>query len=134
MEKGDIYPRVKCVVNTCTHFVTGDYCSAGNIDIMHEEEGRMSQLIEQTMCKTYAHASSVANMIGSMDNVNWSGATSKMFTGGDMYPTITCVVNSCEYWKDGNYCVAEAIEVTGMQADECQDTNCQTFRRKQGAS
>lgn len=133
MEKGDIYPRVKCVVDTCTHYVTGDYCSAGNIDIMHEEEDRMSQITEQTMCKTFAQASSFANMLGSLDNVNWGGSVSKLFAGGDMNPTITCVVNSCEYWKDGNYCVAEAIEVSGRHADECQDTNCQTFRNKQGA-
>lgn len=133
MEKGDIYPRVKCVVDTCTHYATGDYCSARNIDIMHEEEGRMSQITEQTMCKTFAQASSFANMLGSLDNVNWGGSVSNLFAGGDMYPTVTCTVNSCEYWKDGNYCVAEAIEVTGRHADECQDTNCQTFRNRQGA-
>lgn len=132
MEKGDIYPRVKCVVDTCTHWVTGNLCSAGNIDIMHEEEGRMSQIIEQTMCKTYYHASSFANMLGSLDNVNWGGAASQLFAGGEMYPTVTCTVNSCEYWKDGNHCIAEGIEVTGRHADECQDTNCQTFRNKQG--
>ncbi|BCJ88429.1 DUF1540 domain-containing protein [Effusibacillus dendaii] len=131
MEKGDAYPRVKCVVDTCTHYITGDYCSAGNIDILFEEEGRMAQTIEQTMCKTYAHASSVANMIGSMDNVNWSGTMSHLFTGDQVRPTITCVVSSCEYWADGNLCVAEAIEVTGRHANECQDTNCQTYRKKQ---
>jgi hypothetical protein len=130
MEKGDAFPRVKCVVDTCTHYVTGDYCSAANIDILYEEEGRMAQQIEQTMCKTYAQASSVANMLGSSDNVNWGGALQGIFTGTSITPTITCIVDSCEFWEDGNLCVAEAIEVTGRHADECQDTNCQTYRRK----
>lgn len=130
MEKGDAYPRVKCVVDTCTHYVSGDYCAAANIDILYEEEGRMAQQIEQTMCKTYARASSFANMLGSADNVNWGGAVQGIFTGTSITPTITCVVDSCEYWENGNLCIAEAIEVTGRHADECQDTNCQTFRRK----
>ncbi len=120
--------KVKCHVNTCTHWLKG-MCGAGNIDILNEEEGNMSNIAEQTECKTFYKAEGVTDYLGSMDNVNWGGMTSSLL-GGDMSPSVTCVVNSCKYWNDGNECHADMIEVTGSHADECQDTNCQTYEER----
>ncbi len=121
-------PFVKCEVNTCTHWVPGNLCGAANIDILHEEEGRMSETAEQTECKTFYNRGGVSSYLGSADNVNWGGMVSEVLTPGrQMSPTVTCVVDSCRYWEEGDLCNAESIEVSGRNADECQDTNCETF-------
>ena len=121
-------PQVNCHVNTCTHWMSS-LCAAGNIDILTEEEGKMSRIDEQTECKTFNKRQGVASYLGSMDNVNWSGMTSTV-VGGDMNPSVTCVVDSCAYWGQDDLCQADAIEVTGSSADECEDTNCLTFKQK----
>ncbi len=119
---------MKCEVNTCTHWIPGDLCAAGNIDILNEEEGKMSRLAEQTECKTFYRRRGLANIMGSIDNVNWGGMLSEPFLPGlQLTPTVTCVVDSCRYWSTGNRCEAEGIKVSGREADECQDTNCDTF-------
>lgn len=65
-------PEVKCLVNTYP-LAPGNLCGAGNIDILNEEVGKMSQNLEQTMCKTFEERRGLANLIGSADNVNWVG-------------------------------------------------------------
>ncbi|AZR72152.1 hypothetical protein BBF96_01330 [Anoxybacter fermentans] len=121
-------PKVKCVVNTCTHYVPGDLCGAANIDVIHEEEGKMSKNSEQTQCKTFQIRSSFSNILGSLDNVNLTGALSEPFISGtQLTPSVTCIVDSCKYWDKGDLCGAEKIYISGRDADECQDTNCATY-------
>jgi len=128
-------PRVECEVNTCTHWLPGNLCAAANIDILHEEEGKMAQQKEHTECKTFSHRRGLANMLGSLDNVNWGGMlTGVLRDGVQITPTVTCVVDTCKFWQEGNLCTAEAIFVSGNGATECQATNCDTFVNKnQGA-
>lgn len=127
-------PRVLCYVNTCTHFVAGNLCGARNIDIMHEEETHMSQLVDQTMCKTFHEAGGVTSYLGSIDNVNWVGTALELTVSGHhLDPSVSCTVASCNYWAAGRICTAAAIEVSGVQADECQDTNCKTFEPRKEA-
>ena len=124
-------PEVKCQVNTCTHWIS-QRCGAANIDILYEEEGRMAQNVEHTQCKTFEKRSSLANLIGSADNVNWGGLVSEVFASGQqLTPTTTCIVESCVYWEKDNRCVAESIEITGENATECQDTNCGTYQNRE---
>lgn len=124
-------PKVKCEVNTCTHWLPGDYCSAANIDVLNEEVGKMSEDAAQTECKTFSERRGVANMLGSMDNVNWGGLTVGMFLDGQQVtPSVTCVVDTCEYWENGDLCSADSIMVTGRNARECQDTDCYTFKQR----
>jgi len=123
--------KVKCYVNTCTHFVTGNLCGAGNIDIMHENETQMAQIVDQTMCKSFHEAKGVTSYLGSMDNVNWTGTIAEMvLPGHHLDPTIACTVSSCVYWAEGRRCTANEIVVNGVMANECQDTNCKTFRNR----
>ncbi len=126
-------PTVKCVVNTCTHYLYGDRCGARNIDIMHEQETQMSENAEQSMCKSFSHAERIANYLGSADNVNWGGTVLGLVNPGyEVSPAVTCTVSSCAYWAEGAVCVAQTIEITGRDSDECQDTNCQTFEMRKG--
>ncbi|MBP1934329.1 DUF1540 domain-containing protein [Ammoniphilus resinae] len=125
-------PYVKCVVDTCTHYLLDNRCGAGNIDIMHEAETKMSEIVDQTMCKTYTHARNLNSYLGSADNVNWTGALIGLLNPDyEVTPTVACTVSSCKYWGEGAICVAEAIEVNGSAPfNECQDTNCITFERR----
>jgi hypothetical protein len=125
---------VKCVVDTCTHYLYGDRCGAENIDIMHEHETQMSQIAEQTMCKSFAYGRSLANYLGSADNMNWTGTAIGLVNPQYIVPvSITCTVSSCNYWGEGSICVAKGIEITGRDSNECQDTNCKTFEQREGA-
>ncbi|HHY06757.1 MAG TPA: DUF1540 domain-containing protein [Clostridia bacterium] len=123
-------PIVKCIVNTCNHYLPGDKCVAENIDILNEEVNHMSQNAEQTMCKTFAQKSGIANYLGTLDNKNWDGLVSAFKPGTQITPTVTCIVDTCKYWEQGDVCIAESIEVTGHDSRECQDTNCQTFAKR----
>lgn len=124
-------PVVSCEVNTCTHWLPGDVCAAANIDILHEEEGKMAERAEQTECKTFYGRGGAASYLGSMDNVNWAGMAVEPFASGrQATPSVSCVVDSCKYWRSGDLCEADKIKVSGRDADECQDTNCATFEPK----
>lgn len=41
---------------------------------------------------------------------------------------VKCVVDSCEYNKDGSKCVAKEILVEPKNAKSSDDTDCSTFR------
>lgn len=47
---------------------------------------------------------------------------------------IGCSVNNCSFWKAGNRCGAEKIEVNNMMGDQraykSDETSCRTFRPK----
>lgn len=43
---------------------------------------------------------------------------------------VKCVVNTCEYYQSGDYCVAEKIEVQPRNASNTEDTDCATFSPK----
>jgi len=121
-------PKVKCIVNTCTHWLPGNLCSAANIDVLNEEVGKMSKTFEQTECKTFSERRGLANMLGSADNVNWVGFAEELVGAGrQLNPTVTCVVDTCKYWHEGDLCNVEAIEISGRNAKECQATDCATF-------
>ncbi|WP_255298329.1 DUF1540 domain-containing protein [Brevibacillus dissolubilis] len=124
--------QVKCIINSCTHYLYGDRCGARNIDIMHEQETAMSQNVEQTMCKSFSHNDHLMNYLGSADNVNWGGTAMGLVDPAYMVsPSISCTVSSCKYWGEGSLCVANAIEVNGLSnSNECQDTNCGTYERR----
>lgn len=125
-------PRVKCTVNTCTHYLHGDRCGAANIDVMHEDETQMSTQHEETMCKTFSHARNIFSYLGSADNVNWGGSIVGLINADyPVEPTVRCTISSCKFWGEGSICLAESIEISGVNSDECHDTNCATFIRRE---
>ncbi len=40
---------------------------------------------------------------------------------------VKCVVDSCNYWNNGNQCMAETIEIQPPQASDTEETDCATF-------
>ena len=40
---------------------------------------------------------------------------------------VKCVVNSCEFYGNGDHCMASAIEVQPRDAHDSQETDCATF-------
>ncbi len=40
---------------------------------------------------------------------------------------IKCVVNTCHYYMNGDYCAAERIEVQPRNARDSHETDCATF-------
>lgn len=124
-------PIVTCEVDTCTHWLPGNRCGAANIDVLYEEEGKMARMAEQTECKTFYGRGGVTSYLGSMDNTNWTGMVlDPLMAGRQASPTVTCIVESCKYWLEGDLCDAEEIYIGGRGADECQDTNCATYEEK----
>lgn len=43
---------------------------------------------------------------------------------------VKCVVNTCYYYAQGDYCNASKIEIQPMNASNTQDTDCATFAPK----
>lgn len=43
---------------------------------------------------------------------------------------VNCVVNSCNYYTNGNHCSAERIEIQPRNASDTQETDCATFSPK----
>ena len=70
----------------------------------------------------------LANFIGSADNVNWVGFAEELVgVGRQLNPTVTCIVDTCKYYYEGDLCNIDTIEITGENAKECQTTDCATF-------
>lgn len=40
---------IKCLVNTCSYYMTGDYCTAEKIEVQHRD----SKTSEDTDCATF---------------------------------------------------------------------------------
>lgn len=43
---------------------------------------------------------------------------------------VKCVVNSCMYHAEGDYCNAAKIEIQPRNASDTQETDCATFAHK----
>jgi hypothetical protein len=115
-------PSVKCEVNTCTHYVQGDYCAAAVIHVWHQQEGKMSKSITETQCKSY-HKNEGMDALGAVHNMN----VDALDKGRGFAPGVKCIVSTCEYWDNGDYCTARDIKISGKNSDECEDTDCHTF-------
>ncbi len=120
-------PKVKCVVDTCVHWIEGDLCSAANIDVL----GETARSDEGTSCKTFQHRGGAGNMIASLDNANYFGMLKQsVFGGKSLTPSTACIVETCRYWERGNRCNADSIEITGRDAQRYETTNCATFEER----
>jgi hypothetical protein len=40
---------------------------------------------------------------------------------------VKCIVNSCHYYAEGDYCNAAKIEIQPRNAHDTQETDCATF-------
>lgn len=121
-------PMVKCTVDQCTHYMTGDQCMAAKISVYNNEATSESQTSSDTQCKSFHHRKTMGDMVGALHNANWGGTMTAAFMDGkQITPNVECFVNNCKYWDSGNYCSAEAIQVAGSHAGKTSDTDCETF-------
>ncbi len=44
-------------------------------------------------------------------------------------PGVKCVVNTCYYHEQGDYCTASKIEVQPRNAQDTEETDCATFMK-----
>lgn len=122
-------PVVKCTVDQCTHYMPGDQCMAAKISVYNNEAEGTSQKSRDTLCKAFHHRKTMGDMLGAFHNANIGGSLSAAFLEGtQITPAVECFVNNCKYWNDGNYCNAEQIHVTGLNASTTADTDCETFQ------
>lgn len=40
---------------------------------------------------------------------------------------VKCVVNTCQYYNEGNHCTAAHIEIQPRYAEDTEETDCATF-------
>lgn len=40
---------------------------------------------------------------------------------------VKCIVNTCHYYKEGDHCSAEKIEIQPRNASNSHETDCATF-------
>lgn len=120
-------PQVKCIVSTCSHWLSGNMCGADTIDIWHQQKGQMSHTLDETQCKSFYKSEGFLGSVGSLHNANISGVIASVIPGQQVSPRIHCIVSTCVHWGNNDVCTAKAIEVSGGKADESEDTNCQTF-------
>ena len=45
-------------------------------------------------------------------------------------PGIKCIVNTCHYYMNGDFCCAERIEVEPKNASDYEQTDCATFSKE----
>ena len=43
-------------------------------------------------------------------------------------PGVKCVVNTCHYFAQGDYCNAQKIEVQSSNAKSSKETDCATYK------
>lgn len=53
-ETGTTNPGVKCVVNTCHYYTSGDHCTAQRIEVQHKN----AQSSQETDCATFKPSNS----------------------------------------------------------------------------
>lgn len=47
---------------------------------------------------------------------------------------IKCIVNTCEYYMNGDHCAAEQIQIEPRNAVDSEETDCSTFTKKDSFS
>lgn len=47
---------------------------------------------------------------------------------------IKCIVNTCEYYMNGDHCSAQQIQVEPRNATDSEQTDCATFIKKDSFS
>jgi hypothetical protein len=123
-----VNPIVKCSVDQCTHWMSGNQCMAAKIGIYNDEETGQSGTSAETQCKSFHAGKGAGDYIGAFHNANIGGTIKAAFTDGtQITPTVECYVTNCKFWDQGNYCNASGIEVDGASAAKSSDTDCQTF-------
>ncbi|MBP2649748.1 MAG: hypothetical protein H6Q74_573 [Firmicutes bacterium] len=122
-------PRVKCTVDKCTHWMSGNQCMAEEISVYNNEQAGTTKAVSDTQCKSFHLGDDVGDYVGALHNANIGGTIKAPFMDGtQITPQVECYVANCTFWQQGNHCQASAIEVNGLNVSKASDTDCQTFK------
>jgi hypothetical protein len=124
-------PLVKCCVDECTHYMSGDQCMASHVSIYNNESLAQSVDCQDTQCKSFHSKKDVGDIVGALHNANVVGTVTAPFMDGtQITPNVECFVDNCNYWSSHNICQASQIKVGGRSAASTVDTDCETFKLK----
>ncbi|MFT9849910.1 DUF1540 domain-containing protein [Aneurinibacillus sp. REN35] len=109
--------NVTCTAEYCNYWAEGNLCSADKIVVKNTEGGREASTIDETKCETFE--------LRRDDDAPTSKASSHFETTPEV--AVGCTVDSCEYWGRGDRCVANHIDIFGMDVKHEEGTACETF-------
>lgn len=113
-----------CSAGGCVHNVNG-LCSANVIHVL----GSGAHISGETMCDTFAPRS-FENAFAHLPNMNVAGEIKQVFTNKsiEMSPIVKCEAINCIY-NEGRKCSASNVQIHGPNADNSEETVCETFRK-----
>jgi hypothetical protein len=111
--------NVVCTADYCEYWTEGNLCNADSIVVKNIESGREASTIDETMCDTFKMRKNDGALNG-----QGSGAQD-----GNISLDVSCTVDSCEYWGEGDRCVADKITVSGMDVKSEEGTACETYEQ-----
>ena len=100
--------KISCSAHTCVHN-TDSCCCLSNVQV----GGREAKKSCDTCCDSFYERK------GEMTNVKESICSNS---------DIRCAAEKCIY-NDNEFCTATQIDVAGMGACDCNQTECETFRK-----
>ncbi|MDR1701581.1 MAG: DUF1540 domain-containing protein [Sporomusaceae bacterium] len=121
-------PTVKCSVNECAHYTTGERCLAAKVSVYHTGTKEAAETLHDTECRSFQERKGIGDMLEALANTNIGGAVSSAFiSGAPITPSVECFVSNCKNWSAGYSCQAPNIELTGRNAAAKSNTDCQMF-------
>lgn len=120
-------PEVQCLVDTCVHWMPGSLCDAGRITVLSQKKRTIADR-GATECDTFlARTAPYAPEPSPMDSPLGALLVASLDFTTKTAPDVLCAINACVFWRDGDQCTADTIQIIGHQAEERRDTQCQTF-------
>ncbi len=120
-------PEVQCFVDTCVHWMPGSLCDAGQIAVL-SQKNRMTADQRATECDTFlARVAPYVPESPPSDSSSGPLLVASLDFTTNIAPDVLCAINTCLFWRDGDQCTSDTIQIIGSQAAERRDTHCQTF-------
>ncbi|MBR5284849.1 MAG: DUF1540 domain-containing protein [Clostridia bacterium] len=103
--------ELKCNATTCQSNCHG-LCALNTIHV----DGSTAEKPQETCCGSFT--AKVSSMVNSANHIDVRPET-----------RIKCHARDCVYNRD-MMCAADAVQINGMGADRCGDTQCSTFKAR----
>lgn len=118
-------PEVQCFVDTCVHWMPGALCDAGQIAVLSQRKW-VTKDREATECDTFL-AKTAPYAPEPMEGTLGGPLVASLDLSPDVAPDVLCAINTCVFWRDGDQCTSDTIQIIGRHAEARQDTQCRTF-------
>ncbi len=122
------HTQVRCNARNCAHWLPGDLCSAGVIEVEVQGSGPPRGGPGDTLCATFAHRRGLGQVLLALDNFNWADLAEEPFRPDvQTSPEVRCRVRACLFHDGSGRCRADGIQVSGEGATLPEETNCSTY-------